>query len=190
MPGTVDDGRRAICPYCASWSPFARRSPPPVQSPSTGSWSSRCTGRAVSSRATRFRSQKSGDFLTSPEVSPLFGETIARFVASEHERIGDPFVVVEVGAGLGLPASPAARGHALRWPMEAWAVDVSPAARARPWPDCCSPTGSSSDLDDLPDPIRGVVIANELIDNLPMAIAQLTEAGWRERWVGDRRRRV
>jgi len=34
------------------------------------------------------RSAKEGDFLTSPEVSPLFGETIARFVAAEAERIG------------------------------------------------------------------------------------------------------
>ena len=32
------------------------------------------------------RSVKSGDFLTSPEVSPLFGETLARFV--DHNRNG------------------------------------------------------------------------------------------------------
>jgi SAM-dependent MidA family methyltransferase len=31
---------------------------------------------------------------------------------------------------------------------------------------------------------RGVIVANELVDNLPMAITQLTDAGWRERWVG------
>jgi SAM-dependent MidA family methyltransferase len=36
----------------------------------------------------------------------------------------------------------------------------------------------------VPDPLRGVVIANELIDNFPMAIAQMTKGGWRERWVG------
>ena len=32
--------------------------------------------------------------------------------------------------------------------------------------------------------MRGVVIANELLDNLPMALAQKVEDGWRERWVG------
>jgi SAM-dependent MidA family methyltransferase len=37
---------------------------------------------------------------------------------------------------------------------------------------------------DLPDRIRGVVIANELIDNLPMALAQRVDGAWRERWVG------
>ncbi|MGH9895660.1 MAG: SAM-dependent methyltransferase, partial [bacterium] len=30
----------------------------------------------------------------------------------------------------------------------------------------------------------GVVIANEVVDNLPTALAQLTPGGWRERWVG------
>jgi SAM-dependent MidA family methyltransferase len=48
------------------------------------------------------RSVKSGDFLTSPEVSPWFGRMLARFVAKEQERTGaDPFLVVEVGAGSG-----------------------------------------------------------------------------------------
>jgi SAM-dependent MidA family methyltransferase len=37
---------------------------------------------------------------------------------------------------------------------------------------------------DLPVPFRGVILANELLDNLPMAIAQLTADGWRERWIG------
>jgi SAM-dependent MidA family methyltransferase len=37
----------------------------------------------------------------------------------------------------------------------------------------------------MPDRIRGVVIANELIDNLPMALAQRVEGVWRERWVGN-----
>ncbi len=131
------------------------------------------------------RSQKSGDFLTSPEVSPLFGQTISHFVESEYERIGDPFIVVEVGAGSGSLLGPLIEAKRFdAKPLEAWAVDVSPAARlalAR----LLKPDRVVSDLTDVPDPIRGVVIANELIDNLPMAIAQLTEEGWRERWVGS-----
>jgi SAM-dependent MidA family methyltransferase len=124
------------------------------------------------------RSQKSGDFLTSPEVSPLFGQTIARFVASEHERIGDPFVVVDAGAGSGsLLRSLLEMGH-----FDAWAVEVSPAARAA-LGLILEPHRIVNDLEELPDPIRGVIVANELIDNLPMAIAQLTSSGWRERWV-------
>ena len=44
-----------------------------------------------------------GDFITSPEVGPLFGVVIARYLDAEWERIGrpDPFTVVDVGAGPG-----------------------------------------------------------------------------------------
>lgn len=130
------------------------------------------------------RSQKGGDFLTSPEVSPLFGQTIARFVESEYERIGDPFIVVEVGAGSGSLLSPLLEARPFQaTPFEAWAVEVSPAARVA-LARLLKPERVVSDLSKIPDPIRGVVIANELIDNLPMAIAQLTAGGWRERWVG------
>ena len=127
----------------------------------------------------KLRSQKSGDFLTSPEVSPLFGQTLGRFVASEYERIGDPFMVVEVGAGSGSLLRPLLDAR----PFDAWAVDVSPAARAALGQFLRSDRVVSR-VSELPEPIRGVVIANELIDNLPMAVAQLTDHGWRERWVG------
>ena len=130
------------------------------------------------------RSQKSGDFLTSPEVSPLFGQTLARFVESEHERIGDPFIVVEAGAGSGSLLGPLLASRPSGTPFEAWAIDVSPGARTA-LARLLQPDRVVSDLSDVPDPITGVVIANELIDNLPMAIAQLTDRGWRERWVGS-----
>jgi SAM-dependent MidA family methyltransferase len=124
----------------------------------------------------KLRSQRGGDFLTSPEVSALFGETLARFVEQERERIGQPFEVVEVAAGSGSLIGPLTRVA----DVEAWVVEASPAAREA--------LGVLLDPDrvrsDLPDRIRGVVIANELIDNLPMALAQRAQGGWRERWVG------
>src|SRR5262249_32093213 len=44
-----------------------------------------------------------GDFLTSPEVGPLFGAVIARALDGWWDELGrpDPFVVVEAGAGVG-----------------------------------------------------------------------------------------
>ena len=124
----------------------------------------------------KLRSERGGDFLTSPEVSALFGETLARFVEQERKRIGQPFEVVEVAAGSGSLIGPLTRVV----DIETWVVEASPAARAA--------LGVLLDPDrvrsDLPDRIRGVVIANELIDNLPMALAQRAQGGWRERWVG------
>lgn len=119
------------------------------------------------------RSEKAGDFLTSPEVSPLFGETLARYVAGIHSSIGDPFLLVEVAAGSGSLLRPLLE----KLPVEALAVEASPAAREALEPFVLV-------REDLPPSIRGVVIANELLDNLPTALAQLTSGGWRERWVG------
>lgn len=119
------------------------------------------------------RSQKGGDFMTSPEVSLLFGETVASWVRSERNRIGEPFQLVEVAAGSGSLL----RGVLSVLEVEAVAVEVSPAAAS-----------SLSELvpvsAELPDRIRGVVIANELLDNMPMALAQRVGGVWRERWVG------
>jgi SAM-dependent MidA family methyltransferase len=119
------------------------------------------------------RSEKAGDFLTSPEVSPLFGETLAEFVRREHERIGDPFVLVEAGAGSGSLI----QSLLGQYFVPALAVEVSPAARI-------ALSGHVETIDRMPTAVRGVVIANELIDNLPMALAQQVDGGWRERWVG------
>lgn len=119
------------------------------------------------------RSVKAGDFLTSPEVSPLFGATLARFVASERDRIGEPFRLVEVGAGSGSLLSALLEVEA----VEAWAVEVSPPARAKL--EAMLPSARV-----VGDPgqavARGVVIANELLDNLPMAIAVRRGSGWTE----------
>ena len=119
------------------------------------------------------RSEKGGDFLTSPEVSSLFGETLAEYVREERERIGEPFQLVEVGAGSGSLLRPLLDVL----DVDALAVEASPAARER-----LSEFVDVSPV--MPESVRGVVVANELLDNLPMAVAQRVDGSWRERWVG------
>jgi SAM-dependent MidA family methyltransferase len=120
-----------------------------------------------------------GDFLTSPEVGPLFGAVLARFLDAEWQRLGRPdeFTVVDAGAGRGtlaravLGAAPACR-PALRYV----AVEVSAAQRAGHPPGVESRAG-------LPDdPFDGVIVANELLDNLPFRLA-VHDGGWREAYV-------
>ena len=129
------------------------------------------------------RSAEDGDFLTSPEVSPLFGASLARFVAAEWERLGDVagFAVVDVGAGSGSLLAPLLDG--LDPPSPAWAVEASPAARAALAEVVGEPRVVDS-IGGLPGPITGVIVANELLDNLPTAIAVRVGDGWEERWVG------
>jgi SAM-dependent MidA family methyltransferase len=120
-----------------------------------------------------------GDFITSPEIGPLFGAVIARFIDAEWERIGRPevFTVVDAGAGPGTLARSvrAARpecGGALRYV----AVEVSAGQRER------HPDGVES-LAAMPtEPFDGVVIANELLDNLPFRLV-VFDSGWREAFV-------
>ena len=120
-----------------------------------------------------------GDFITSPEVGPLFGAVIARYLDAEWERIGrpDPFTAVDLGAGPGTLARSVLGAvpdclDALRYV----AVEVSGPQRL------CHPEGVES-RPGLPDePFDGVVIANELLDNLPFRLA-VFDNGWREAFV-------
>ena len=128
------------------------------------------------------RSVRSGDFLTSPEVSPWFGRCLGRFVAAEQDRLGDPagFLVADVGAGSGslLAGLREASGSG----SELWAADASPAAR-----DALGGVVGASNvvgqLTDLPVGRPAVLFANELLDNAPVSLAVLEGDGWTERWV-------
>jgi len=129
----------------------------------------------------RLRSDREGDFLTSPEVSPLFGATLARFVGAGEQRPGGEITVVDAGAGSGSLLRPLL--EALEAPVRVWAVEVSPGARDRLAVTAPGATVVTS-LADIPGPIDGVVIANELLDNLPAALVVRRGGGWVERMVG------
>ena len=111
----------------------------------------------------------------------------ARLVETERRRIGEGFTLCEVGAGSGSLLGPLLDAVDTTDfdtdDFDVWAVEASPAAR-RALERLLPPERIVGDLDSLPAPISGVVLANELIDNLPMALAQRVEGEWRERWVG------
>jgi len=125
------------------------------------------------------------DFLTSPEVGPLFGAVVANALDAWWDEAGRPerFTVVEAGAGPGtlartvLAAAPACGG----------ALDLVLVEPARTqW---ATHPGGVRSLDRLPAPGElgpgpVVVLANELLDNLPFGMVELTEAGWAEVGVG------
>jgi SAM-dependent MidA family methyltransferase len=153
------------------------------------------------------------DFVTSPEVGALFGALVARYLDDAWTRLGspDPFVVVEVGAGRGrlaadvLRAAPAC-APALRYVL----VERSELLRAEqrellaiePADEALGPVVRSADPDDEDERVPGtgpivtsieelpgvtfdgVVLANELLDNLPVRIVQATGDDWDEVRVG------
>jgi len=124
-------------------------------------------------RSADARPGRGGDFLTAPELHPIFGEMLARAVAQVWEALGlpDPFVVREHGAAEGALAASllgALRdtplGADVRYqPVE---VDERRLARLR---DRLDAAGLGDRLDDAVDaPLDGVVIANEVLDALPV----------------------
>ena len=118
-----------------------------------------------------------GDFLTSPEVGPLFGAVIARALDTWWDELGRPapFTVVEAGAGPGtLARTVRAAGPECAAAMRYVLVERSAAQRARQPDDV-------ERREVLPEePFVGVILANELLDNLPTRLLERTEEGWAE----------
>ena len=125
--------------------------------------------------------RRGGDFITSPEVGPLFGTVIARALDAWWKELGSPsqFDVVECGAGPGtlarsiLSAQPEC-ADALHYV----AVEISASQRA------LHPQGVES-RETMPDgPITGVILANELLDNLPFRLF-VFDGSWMEAFVSQ-----
>ena len=119
------------------------------------------------------------DFLTSPEVGPLFGAVIARALDTWWDELGrpDPFTFVDCGAGQGtLARAIVAASPRCLDALEILLVERSPSLRSH------HPQGPRLvSRDTLPDaPIVGVVFANELLDNLAFDLRQRSGDDWRD----------
>ena len=142
-----------------------------------------------------------GDFITSPEVGPLFGAVLARALDQWWDELGrpDPFVVVDAGAGTGSLAVAVLAAHpecapALHYVL----VERSEELRTRhgehlplaPPATALGVPGAGDgpvvvSLSELPAaPFVGVIIANELLDNLPVDLLGRTADGWCEVLIG------
>lgn len=136
---------------------------------------------------------RGGDYITSPEVHPIFGAIIARQLVEMWEQLGRPtdFDLVEIGGGTGALARDiltwvlhnAPEGSAaLRYLM----VEVSTDFRARQTEtleEAGVPPTLVRWLDHLPSGIRGCVLSNELIDAFPVHLVTVENGQLRELYV-------
>ena len=123
------------------------------------------------------------DFITAPELSPLFGRALAAQVAQAFDETGAS-EVWEFGAGSGaLAASLLAELERLGHPAQRYViVDISTALRARQqqrlaaWPQVQWASA-------LPQALRGVLIGNEVLDAMPVKLLARRAGLWHERGV-------
>jgi SAM-dependent MidA family methyltransferase len=144
------------------------------------------------------RPTRAGDYLSAPEMHPIFGATIAAQVEEIWERLGRPapFTLREEAAGsgaLGLSIlealDPSVREAVCYQPVE-----VSPAREAAVRKRLTA-AGLGSQLAPSGDDgasITGLVLANELLDALPVHRVTLrhgrlreVHVAWRDGWFAD-----
>jgi SAM-dependent MidA family methyltransferase len=120
-----------------------------------------------------------GDFVTAPEMTPLFGKTLAKPIAAILDASGTG-TVIEFGAGSGalardlLQALPGVRYRIL---------EVSADLRDRQQATLLPFASRVEWLDRLPGTIEGVVLMNEVLDAVPPNVIARRGSEWLERGV-------
>ncbi len=131
------------------------------------------------------RPTRSGDFLTAPELHPIFGAALARQLDDSWQRMGrpDPFTLVEYGAGAGTLALAILAGlREDRSPLADALVyapielnphrlaELAERATAAGLPVVAPPMARP-----VPAPVIGAVVANEFLDALPVHAVEIRD---------------
>jgi SAM-dependent MidA family methyltransferase len=120
-----------------------------------------------------------GDFVTAPEISPLFGRTLARQIAEVLQQTGGS--VLELGPGSGKLAEDILAELAVlnALPDQYFLLEVSADLKERQQERLSVHCEYSRMrwLDALPENFTGVILANEVLDVLPVHLVTFVE-GW------------
>ena len=125
---------------------------------------------------------KEGDFTTAPEISPLFGATLARLALELFPQ--SDAAIMEFGAGTGKLALDILNelSAAGQLPQAYYIVEISAQLRARQQ-QTLQAFPQVRWLDSLPASFSGVVLGNEVLDAMPVQLVVRSAQGWNERGV-------
>ncbi|MCR4346383.1 MAG: SAM-dependent methyltransferase [Sulfuricaulis sp.] len=132
---------------------------------------------------------KQGDFVTAPELGPLFARCLARPCQALLRQLGGGDIL-EVGAGSGVLAADLLLDlESLgQLPKHYLILELSADLRAHQIETIRQKAphlfGRISWLAELPDKFRGMVVANELLDAMPVTRFKVTETDISELYVG------
>ncbi|HVF16087.1 MAG TPA: SAM-dependent methyltransferase [Steroidobacteraceae bacterium] len=116
---------------------------------------------------------RDGDFITAPEISPLFSRCLANQCIEVMDRLG-AIDILELGAGSGVMAADILKELAAqqRLPERYLILEVSADLRERQRATLAEHVPEQLDrvawLDAWPTDLRGVVLANEVLDAMPV----------------------
>jgi len=127
---------------------------------------------------------RAGDFITAPEMTPLFGQTLARQAAEVLESGFDQ--ILEIGAGSGALAAAllAELERMERLPRHYYILEVSPDLRERERNLLAATVPHLLErviwLNQLPTVYPGLIVANEVLDAMPVHLVRTGAAGVEE----------
>lgn len=128
-----------------------------------------------------FRLGRAGDFTTAPETSPLFGECLANF-AMQFFSENECQTILELGAGSGrLAYDLLNRLKNLDIQANYYIYEISPSLRQQQ--QALLSEYPVVWLDHLPIDFEGLIIANEVLDALPVNLIQIEGGVTKEKYV-------
>jgi SAM-dependent MidA family methyltransferase len=128
--------------------------------------------------------QSGSDFVTAPELSPLFGAALAQQVAEALKATGTD-EVWEFGAGSGALAHQLlSELKRLGCPIQRYNImDLSSTLKARQQAKLAKFGNQVQWLSQWPDTLQGVVVGNEVLDAMPVKLLKRIQGVWHERGV-------
>lgn len=128
-----------------------------------------------------------GDYITSLDVSPVFSSVIARQVSEIWSLMGSPadFVLIEAGAGRGWLSQGILETLKNTSPdlystIIVRCVEKNPSLRGQAFDKIVW----HEDITDIPGPVRGIILSNELIDSLPVHRVRVCDGRLKEVFTG------
>ena len=150
-PATLPERIAAEIATAGGWLPFDRFMQMALYAPGGGYY-------ARDARQFGVLAKDGSDFVTAPELSPLFARALAAGLIDALDALGQPlarYTIVDVSGALRArqQARLAAHGERVRWASQ------------------------------LPDALRGVVVGNEVLDAMPVKLLARRAGAWHERGV-------
>jgi SAM-dependent MidA family methyltransferase len=164
----VAERLRAEIVAAGGWMPFTRYTELALYAPQLGYY---CAG------ARKLGAE--GDFVTAPEISPLFGAALARQAAEVLAQGLD--AILEVGAGSGALAAAmlAELEHMNALPTHYFILELSADLRERSRDTLAARVPQLVErvawLNQLPPSFAGLVVGNEVLDAMPFAVVRVEE---------------